>query len=135
MYNCVKKTDYEVSGYLDGLNVVKMDYRKLFDRYRGNGNVLFVVDPPYLSTDVSTYSAAKYWRLKEYLDVLNILKEDHYVFFTSDKTSLTELFDLLEANYRARNPFNSAKVCKCKNTVSYNGRYTDLMYYKNAKKK
>jgi 16S rRNA G966 N2-methylase RsmD len=133
MYNNVKKSDYEVDCYLDGLEITKEYYRVLFNQYKGQSNVLFIVDPPYLSTDVKTYSAVKYWKLKDCLDVLNVLKDDNYVFFTSDKSELIDLFEWLSVNYKARNPFMDAKMNSFRNTVSYNGKYPYLMFYSNRR--
>lgn len=133
-YNNVKQSSYEVSNYLDGLDIVSKDYKYLYDQYKGKKNVLFIIDPPYLSTDTSTYSSDKYWKLKDYLDVLNILEDSNYVYFTSDKSSIIELFEWLEINYKLRNPFNKAKVNAVYQHTGRTGRYTDLMYYKNYKR-
>lgn len=40
MYNRVRPGAYECEGYLDGLEVVHMDYRDLFERERGNSRGL-----------------------------------------------------------------------------------------------
>jgi hypothetical protein len=131
MYNNIKQSDYDVSGYLDGLEVARMDYKKLYNIFRSDDRVLFVIDPPYLCTDTKTYSSDKYWRLKDYLDVMRLLESNSYVFFTSNKSSLVELFEWLYANYQVENPFAGSVANSFNATVSYNGKYTDLMYYKN----
>ena len=41
MYNRVRPGAYECDGYLDGLEIVHMDYRELFERERGNSRALF----------------------------------------------------------------------------------------------
>lgn len=89
LYNCVRQSDYNADGYLDGLEVVSMCYKDLFVRYKDLPNVVFLVDPPYLSTDVSTYKG--YWKLKDYLDVLQVLDGTKYFYFTSNKSSIIEL--------------------------------------------
>lgn len=128
MYNCVRKANYDVSGYLDGLQIVKYDYKELFNKYKHLDNVVFFVDPPYLSTEVGTYK--NYWRLSDYLDVLKVLKENSYVYFTSDKSSIIELCDWLEMNLEANNPFKGAIQYDMPVKVNYNGGYTDVMLYK-----
>lgn len=40
----------------------------LYEDYKSIPNVLFLVDPPYLSTDVSAYKE-NYWKLIDYLQV------------------------------------------------------------------
>ena len=70
LYNKVRISDYCADGYLSGVNVVRKDYKELFAEYSGKKNVLYLIDPPYLSTEVGTYNMN--WQLKDYLDVLNV---------------------------------------------------------------
>ena len=56
LYNNVRKNDYPLSkDYLEGLTIESCDYRVLYEKYKDDPNVVFIVDPPYLSTDVGTY--------------------------------------------------------------------------------
>lgn len=129
MYNCIRKNDYEsAAGYLDGIDVVKQDYRELFDRWKHVSGVVFLVDPPYLSTDCTTYSS--YWRLGNYLDVLNVLKGTNYFYFTSNKSSILEFTDWVEKNLGAENPFNGATKKEVSARMNHNAGYTDIMLYK-----
>nr|WP_321409357.1 hypothetical protein [uncultured Carboxylicivirga sp.] len=129
MYNCLRKSDYNADGYLDGLHIVKSDYKELFQLYKDIEGVVFIVDPPYLSTEVGTYK--NYWRLSDYLDVLNVLKESSYFYFTSDKSSIIELCDWLEKNLNATNPFIDTIKYEMKVQVNHNAGYNDIMLYKN----
>lgn len=130
LYNCVRKSNYSCTGYLDGLHIVKYDYKELFEKYKSIPGVVFLVDPPYLSTEQSTYK--NYWRLADYLDVLNVLKEHSYFYFTSDKSSIIELCDWLETNLEAINPFHNSTKEEMKVNVNHNAGYTDMMLYKNV---
>lgn len=129
-YNCVKKSDYSVDDYLVGLEVVKMDYMDLFKAFKNEQDVLFVVDPPYLSTDTTTYNSNKYWKLKDYLDVLNVLATGKYIYFTSNKSSILELCDWFSNNYGLDNPFSEAQINTYNATINKNAKYTDMMLYK-----
>lgn len=129
-YNNVKKADYLVDGYLDGLVVVKMDYLDLFNTFKNEQGVLFLVDPPYLSTDTSTYNSDKYWKLKDYLNVLNVLSTGKYIYFTSNKSSIMELCDWFSSNYKLDNPFSKAKVNELNVTINRAAKYTDMLLYK-----
>ena len=55
LYNCVRMSEYVTDGYLDGLTVESADYKELFTKYKDYRDVIFLVDPPYLSTEVGTY--------------------------------------------------------------------------------
>lgn len=69
-YNNLKLSPYNAEGYLQGVERVQMDYKDLFDLYKNTQRVVFVIDPPYLSTDCTTYQKMQYWKLGDYLDIL-----------------------------------------------------------------
>ena len=127
-YNNVKLSDYEAEGYLDGLEVVSMDYKDLVARYQGVPNVVYLVDPPYLSTEVGSYRMC--WRLSDYLDVLTILHGKSYVYFTSNKSDILELCQWIGKNHWIGNPFDGATKTEMRRTMNYNAAYTDIMLYK-----
>ena len=128
LYNNIRTTDYpQCPDYLDGLTVVSCDYKELFQRYKDIPNVVFLVDPPYLSTEVGTYSM--YWKLSDYLDVLTILNGYQFVYFTSNKSSIVELCDWLGKNPTVGNPFSNCKKVEFNAHMNYNAKYTDMMFY------
>ncbi|WP_242529652.1 DNA adenine methylase [Psychroflexus sp. ALD_RP9] len=47
MYNTIRKSNFpEALDYLDGIDVVKADYKALFEKYKHQTDVVFLVDPP-----------------------------------------------------------------------------------------
>lgn len=124
-YNKIRKSSYDATGYLEGVNLVKSDYKELFYRYKDVKNVVFLVDPPYLSTDCTTYK--NYWKLADYLDVLKVLKKTNYFYFTSNKSSIVGLCEWIEGG---TNPFSEAKVVYRYNGTTHNTGYTDIMLHK-----
>lgn len=129
-YNCIKKSEYNVDGYLEGLEVVKMDYMDLFNAFKWEKGALFIVDPPYLSTDTTTYNSNTYWKLKDYLNVLNVLSTGKYIYFTSNKSSIIELCDWFSSNYHLDNPFTGTRMNTFEATINLTSKYTDMMLYK-----
>ncbi|MFK7099460.1 DNA adenine methylase [Flavobacterium oreochromis] len=130
LYNCVRQSNYNADGYLDGIEVVQIDYKELFKRYKDCNNVVFLVDPPYLSTDAGTYKG--YWKLRNYLDVLNVLEGSNYFYFTSNKSQIVELCEWIETRSNLANPFAGASIETMNTTVNHNAGYTDIMLYKLA---
>lgn len=131
MYNTVRTTDYPLcSDYLDGLTVTSADYREVFRQYRDVPDVVFLVDPPYLSTEVGTYDL--YWRLSDYLDVLTVLSGHRFVYFTSNKSSILELCDWMGRHPSLGNPFATCQRVEFNSRINYNSSYTDIMLYKPA---
>ena len=103
LYNCIRMSDYNVENYLEGVVVESLDYKELFSKYRDHTNVVFLVDPPYLSTEVGTYK--NYWKLKDYLDVLDVLNGTNYIYFTSNKSNIIELCEWMANKPALYNPF------------------------------
>ncbi len=128
LYNTIRMTDYPLcADYLDGLAVVSCDYRELYERYKDVPGVVFLADPPYLSTEVGTYKM--YWRLADYLDVLNVLRDKPFVYFTSNKSQIVELCEWLGKNRTLGNPFEGCGKSEFNAHMNYNAGYTDMMLY------
>lgn len=128
LYNNIRQTDYpEAKDYLEGLTITSEDYKEVFKRYKDIPGVVFLVDPPYLSTEVGTYKM--YWRLPDYLDVLTVLKEHPFVYFTSNKSSILELCDWIDRNPLIGSPFKNCRKVEFNAHINYNSKYTDMMLY------
>lgn len=131
LYNRIRMTDYpECNDYLDGLTIVSADYKEVFNQYKDTPNVIFLVDPPYLSTDVGTYKM--HWKLADYLDVLSVLAGHSFVYFTSNKSSILELCDWIGRNITMGNPFEKCTKVEFNTHINYSSSYTDIMLYKKA---
>lgn len=128
LYNTVRRSDYHCDGYLDGLEVTSCDYKELVEKYKGRPNVVFLVDPPYLSTETKTYKM--YWKLADYLDVLTVLQGTSFVYFTSNKSSILELCEWIGQHQLIGNPFEDAVKVEFNAHMNYNSSYTDIMLYK-----
>lgn len=128
LYNNMRQSEYTADGYLDGLEVVSLCYKELFAKYKDLPNVVFLVDPPYLSTESGTYKS--FWKLRDYLDVLQVLDGTKYFYFTSNKSSIIELCEWIETKMPMSNPFTGASLETMNATVTYQSSYTDIMLYK-----
>ena len=131
LYNNVRQSNYKCDGYLEGVNRVKKDYRDLFAEYRNHNNVVFLVDPPYLSTDTTTYNRTDYWKLTDYLNVLKVIEDTSYFYFTSNKSQIIELCDWMENNGYCKNPFVDSTTVTIGAQLTHNAKYNDIMIYKN----
>lgn len=128
LYNCVRCSAYTVDNYLDGLIIESADYKEVFSKYKVAPNVVFLVDPPYLSTEVGTYK--NYWKLKDYLDVLDVLEGTNYLYFTSNKSNIIELCEWMANKSDIYNPFAGSTTSTVNNQVNYNSSFTDIMLHK-----
>jgi len=131
LYNNIRTTDYQLcEDYLDGLTIVSADYKEVFNRYKDVPGVVFLVDPPYLSTEVGTYKM--YWKLADYLDVLTVLSGHSFVYFTSNKSSILELCDWIGKNKLIGNPFEKCTKVEFNAHLNHTATYTDIMLYNNV---
>lgn len=131
LYNKIRATDYaQCTDYLDGLTVTSCDYKEVFKLYKNVPDVVFLVDPPYLSTDNKTYNMS--WNLSDYLDVLTVLSGHHFIYFTSDRSSIIELCDWVGKNPNIGNPFKTCHRHEFNAYMNYNSTYTDIMLYTNV---
>lgn len=99
----------------------------MFKCYKDIPGVVFLVDPPYLSTEAGTYRMS--WRLADYLDVLTILKGHSFVYFTSNKASILELCDWMDRNSFVGSLFKECRKVEFSASVNYQAKYTDMMLY------
>nr|WP_257228565.1 DNA adenine methylase [Phocaeicola vulgatus] len=127
-YNNMRLSDYCCEGYLDGLEVVYCDYRELVDRYRDSPDVVFLIDPPYMATDISTYRMD--WKLTDYLDVLLVLEGHPFIYFTSGKSPILDFCRWMEEHPETGNPFKGAGISTLTARMNYSSSYTDIMLYK-----
>ena len=129
LYNNIRKADYQLCpDYLDGLTITSCDYKELYLRYKDVPDAVFLVDPPYLSTDACTYKMN--WRLSDYLDVLTVLNGHSFVYFTSNKSSIVELCQWMGKNSTLGDPFEGCVKSEFNAHMNYNAGYTDMMLYK-----
>lgn len=70
------------------------------------------------------------WRFSDYLDVLAILVDKSFIYFTSNKSSILELCCWMGNHPNIGNPFNNAKKEEFNARMNYNSTYTDIMLYK-----
>ncbi len=128
-YNRVKKSDYNADGYLVNVERVSNDYKVLFDQYKSDSTI-FLIDPPYLSTDTTTYNSDSYWKLRDYLDVLSVLDDSRYFYFTSNKSQVVELCQWIETRTSFGNPFEGSTISTTATQINRNSKYIDMMLYK-----
>ncbi len=129
LYNMVRRSDYDATDYLQGVEVVQTDYKQLFEEYKDKKNVCFLVDPPYLSTDATTYNSAEYWKLRDYLEVLQVLHKNSYFYFTSNKSQIVELCEWISSVSATANPFENSTKKVVNTSVTHNAKYSDIMYH------
>lgn len=127
-YNKITSKPYNADGYLKGVIRENGDYREVLKKYECS-RLVVIADPPYLSTDISSYSKDKYWLLTDYLEVLNNISKHPYFFFSSSKSSLLELMQWIDKHHWGAY-LSCTEVIKKERNIGNNRSYTDIMIYK-----
>lgn len=127
-YNKVRRSDFKADGYLDGVELVCFDYRDLYNQFKDVEGVVFIIDPPYLQTQSTTYK--EHWNLGQHLDTLTVLQADKFFYFTSSKSNIIELMDWLDSHAFMPSPFKYCKRLSHKQMVSGLNSYEDIMFVK-----
>lgn len=127
-YNCIRRSPYSAEGYLDGLGITCKDFRELFEEFKDRENVLFLLDPPYLQTDLDSYHNSDFWTLGETLDVVRMMMGSKFIFFTSDKSDIPELLSWLSENTSGFDFVKKAEIHKRTNYSDKIHHYDDFMY-------
>lgn len=122
-----KSSPLSAEGYLEGVERVSEDYKTLAAKFADDKTAVFICDPPYLSTDCKSYES--YWKLADYLDVVSLFENRHFIYFTSNKSQIVELFGAME-KFGTRNPFSKCEKVALKTVLAAGGReYEDQMFY------
>jgi len=128
-YNRITQKTYTAKDYLNGVIIEKLDYRELFKKYQ-SPSLFLIVDPPYLSTDVQTYNKVGFWKITDYLDVLDVLENQKYVYFSSGKSHIIELCNWLgKRDTTWKNPFKNATIQTRTAHLNKDAKYTDIMVF------
>lgn len=130
LYNRMVATNYNADNYLAGLEIVSKDYRELFAEHKDHENTLFLLDPPYLQTDVNAYSGETYWQLKDYLDVLTLLDGTKYIFFTSGKSQIIDFCHWINKRFPDAKLLDGAEITEQNSRVNEFAAYKDIMIVK-----
>ena len=110
LYNNLNKNNIETSeDYLTGLNIVSMDWKKLYNYCKEtfkDYKICFILDPPYLYTDKTQYNC-RFWRLKDSIELLDILKNYPFIFFNSPKSGFKEFVDAINRMFNTKITFKN----------------------------
>lgn len=85
--------------YLNNIERVSCDYKELLQKYSTQKkNVILILDPPYLATEVGNYDLC--FSLKDTLELVGIIKQyPQVLMFSSERSCVKELLHFLKYSY------------------------------------
>ena len=105
LYNNLNKNNIEISeDYLTGLNIVSMDWKKLYNYCKEtfkDYKICFILDPPYLYTDKTQYNC-RFWKLADSVELLDILRNYPFIFFNSSKSGFEEFVNIINRMFNTK---------------------------------
>lgn len=124
LYNNITTGTYNADEYLLGVERVSASYEDVLRDVPSDA--VLVVDPPYLSTDMSRYGQrgdGVYWGLVDHLRLLSKVSRYRYVYFHSSKSEVValdaELFTLFGVSYLGEHRTIGKDVTTGSNTHGY----------------
>lgn len=87
---------------------------------------MFIADPPYMGTNIDSYSDQS-WTVQDYLKVPLVLDGKNFIYFTSMKSKILEIFEFFSKNKGFQSPFFCGRIEDVRVCLSYVGQYTDVM--------
>lgn len=81
---------------LPNITVINQDYKEIMKQLKDYdpSKLLFILDPPYLSTSKSFYN--EYWGIEETCNIIDICLKYKSILFESDKSEILPLIELLK---------------------------------------
>ena len=125
LYNNLNKSKLQPnSDYLDGIDIVHMDWKVLYKKYKHDKNIVWLIDPPYPNTLVQQYKDNI--SNNDSLKLLNILHDkDNVYYFTSSRSNMLEVYKW---------KYGTEDNLKITKNINGSGRYRsyyDYCLYKN----
>ena len=92
LYNRLKKTPLESSSdYLNGLEIVHKDWKELYNEFKDEDKIVYLIDPPYQNTLTEQYKTDI--SFEDSLQLLDILHNKNNVYyFTCSKSDMLLLY-------------------------------------------
>lgn len=124
LYNRVPVTPINCDGYLKGVEVVRKCFTELMqDKF--SGNVLYLLDPPYINTQ-QNYKIGYFGFLSQ-IRLMELIKPP-FIYFTSEKSEIADIENVKRTSFNKI--FDGCKVVKIKTQINKRSSYQDVMILK-----
>ena len=101
LWNKVPQKEYTCVGYFDGIDIVSMDWKDLYNdvinKYE-HDKLIFILDPPYLYSDKTNYQMY-HFKLHHTLELIDIMKHYKYMLFNGKESEFNKIVDILNKLY------------------------------------
>lgn len=132
-YQRLSFSKLNAKGYLKGVERVQMDYKELIKKaYDESGEKAFLIlDPPYLQTQKQHYKG-KFWGIKDFLWLLTQVREDRFIFFSSEASDILEFLEFVNDDKNIKNLKNLKNLHFERANIYLASRNGDFAFYKKS---
>jgi predicted transcriptional regulator YdeE len=133
LWNKIPKKEYNSYGYLDGIDIVHMDWKELYNdvinKY-DNNKLIFILDPPYLYSDKTNYQMY-HFKLHHTLELIDIMRKHKYILFNGKESEFNKIIDILNELYKDTKPIEYKIIYNKMLDFTHSGKVKfDFMLYK-----
>ena len=106
LWSKVPKKPYNSEGYLDGIEIVHMDWKDLYNdvisKY-DKDKLFFILDPPYLYSDKTNYQMY-HFKIHHTVELIDIMRTYKYILFNGKDSEFNKIVDTLNKLYPESKP-------------------------------
>ncbi|CAM3034246.1 DNA adenine methylase [Dichelobacter nodosus] len=130
-YQNIRKNDYPLAeNYLAGLEITHECYTDLLPRFYHVPNCLFVLDPPYICTDQSSYKMDSYFGLVQFLRLTGFIRPPWIMFSGAKSEWLDYLNFVTTSDAEGCNRMSDYQRINIQTRLNYSSVYEDNLTYK-----
>ena len=90
LYNHLHRRCIVVKDYFKGLNVIKDDWKNIYNNYKDNENVVWIIDPPYPNSAQTQYHGSI--TMKDVCEIIDIMfNQKKVIYFCSDTSGIEDI--------------------------------------------
>ena len=110
IYNAIPQKNYDASGYLDNVQIVRQDGMGLIEEYDKKEKVLFLLDPPYPVTYEANYEGRESTYLALKIIEFCYKTNNNFILFSSTNSTMEQLVRFYEEE--RKRPFYNSVLLK-----------------------
>lgn len=98
-FNRIRKTD--VKHYYDnfkGIQIIHKDFEDIFSEIPNDENIIILLDPPYLNTQMNGKYKMNYWKFNKYLKMLSFIvfnQKIKFILFEGKESNINDILDFI----------------------------------------
>ena len=98
-FNRIRKTDIKhYYNNFKGIQIIHKDFEDIFSEIPNDENIIILLDPPYLNTQMNGKYKMNYWKLNKYLKMLSFIvfnQKIKFILFEGKESNINDVLDFI----------------------------------------